>query len=59
MDGTGQPHNPVVLLSPGKEPRYPINKKLGGLWSRSGCFREGQNFLPQLEFELRIVQLVA
>ena len=33
-------------LTPGKEPQYPPNVRIGGLKSLSGSFGEEKNFLP-------------
>jgi len=41
---------------PGKEPRYPLKRGLGGPQSRSGRFGEEENLSPLPEFEPRIVQ---
>ena len=42
----------------GKEPRYPLNGRLGGPQSRSGrFFWGGRNVLPPSGFRFRIVQL--
>jgi hypothetical protein len=37
MQASGQLHAPAAL-PPGKEPWYPLNRRLGGPQSRSGCF---------------------
>ena len=42
-------------FSPGKETRFPSNRKLGGPQSQSGVL-ERENRLPVPEFEPRIVQ---
>ena len=39
------------LLQPGKEPRYLLNRRLGGPQKRSGRFGEGQVLLPLPRFE--------
>jgi hypothetical protein len=44
---------------PRKELRYPLNRRLGELRSRSERFGEEENFFPVLEFEPRIVQPLA
>jgi len=51
MRMSGQLHAPVVLPL-GKEPRYPLNKRLSGLHNRSGCGGEGKEFLPLSGMEL-------
>ena len=42
-----------------KEPHYPLNRCLGGPWSRSGRYGEDicLRFLP--EFEIQIIQPIA
>ena len=44
-----QHHSPVPFNS-GKEPRYPLNRRLGGFQSRSERFGE-ENSLPCVGFE--------
>jgi hypothetical protein len=39
-----------------KEPRYPLDKRLGGPQSRCGRFAEQTNLLPLLGLEPRFVQ---
>jgi hypothetical protein len=46
-------------FTPGKEPRYSLNRSLGGPHSRSGRFGEKKNLSPLQGFEPRIVQPVA
>jgi len=48
-----------AALPIGKEPRYPLNRRLGEPQSRSGRLAEKAALLDQLGFELRIVQPVA
>jgi hypothetical protein len=36
VDGSGQPHAPAVIYPRGKNPRYPLYRRLGGPQSRSG-----------------------
>jgi hypothetical protein len=36
MEVSGQLHDPAALTSAGESPRYPLNRKLGGLQSLSG-----------------------
>jgi len=47
----GQDHNPAASLSSGKEAPYPLNKRMIGNRSRSGCFGEGGSLsvLPRIE----------
>jgi len=49
----------LVALSWGKELWYPLNRRLGGLRSRSGCFEEEEKFLPLPGIAPRIFVLVA
>jgi hypothetical protein len=42
MDGSGQLHAPAAL-TPGKSPRYPLDRRLGGPRSRSGRYGEEKN----------------
>jgi hypothetical protein len=46
-------------FTPGKECRYPLNRRLGGPQSQSGCFEEEKNLLPVLGCEPRTVQHIA
>jgi hypothetical protein len=39
----------VAALHPEKEPRYPFNKRLGGLQSQSGGFGEKKNLCSYRE----------
>jgi hypothetical protein len=57
---SGQLHAPAAL-PPGKSPRYPFYRRLGGPQTRSGRYGEVKIFtLPRLEFPLPlIVQPVA
>jgi len=41
----GQLHAPAAL-PPCKSPLYPLNRKLGGLQSWSGCFGEAKTLDP-------------
>jgi hypothetical protein len=45
MEVSGQLHAPAALL-PGKGPRYPLDRRLGGLQNRSGHGSEMQNSKP-------------
>jgi hypothetical protein len=53
MEVSGQLHAMAVLLVfLGKEPlQYPLNSKLGGPQSQSGCFGEEKNILLLLASE--------
>jgi hypothetical protein len=52
---SGQLHAPAVL-PPGKSPRYPFYRRLGGPQSRSGQYGEVKIFtLPGLELPLPLV----
>ena len=42
----------------GKDPRYPLNRNLGGTQSQSGCFGEEKNHLSLAVIEPRIFQPV-
>jgi hypothetical protein len=53
----GHPHAPAALLL-GKEPRCPLNMRLGGPQSRFGLFGEDKNVLFAPGFERRTVQTV-
>jgi len=46
--------HPAPLI-PGKETRFPLNRRLGGRQSQAGVL-ERENHLPVPEFEPRIVQ---
>jgi hypothetical protein len=37
MGVSGQRHAPAALYPGGKDPRYPLDRRLGGPQSRSGC----------------------
>jgi hypothetical protein len=58
MEVSGQIHAPAALL-PGKEPQYPLGRRLGGPQSRSG--RRGKNSTPYRDknYDPSIVQRVA
>jgi hypothetical protein len=45
MGVNGQRHAPAALYRRGKDPRYPLNKRLGGLQSWSGHSQYGANVL--------------
>jgi len=45
MEESGQFHAPVALY-PGKEPRYPLNLRLGGVQNRFGHGAEEKNSQP-------------
>ena len=44
--GGGGQLRALALLPPGKEPWYPLNRRLGGPQSWSGSYREQKHFLP-------------
>jgi hypothetical protein len=46
-------------FTPGKEPQYPLNKRMRGPQRRSGRFGVDKNLLALPEFESRTVQLIA
>jgi hypothetical protein len=60
MEVSGQLHAPAGL-PPGKDPRYPLDRRLGGPQSRSGRGGEEIDFQPPPEIEpwTPIVQPVA
>ena len=39
-------------FTPGKEPPYPVNRRLGGSWSLSGCYGEETKLSPPPVFHL-------
>jgi hypothetical protein len=45
MEVSGQLHVPAAL-PPGRSPRYPLDRRLGGLQNRSGCCGIEKNPLP-------------
>jgi hypothetical protein len=49
---------PQLLYPQGKNPRYPLDRKLGGLQSQSGCSGEEKNSQPLLVLEPLIIQTV-
>jgi hypothetical protein len=50
MEVSGQLHAPAALL-PGKEPLYPLDRRLGGTQSRSGRSGEEKNSQPSPRIE--------
>jgi hypothetical protein len=50
MEVSGQFHEPAALPL-GKEPWYPLKRRLGGPQSRSGCGGEEKNSQPPLGIE--------
>jgi hypothetical protein len=51
MDLSGQLHAPVILPL-GNSPRYPLNRRLGGIQSRYGRYEEKEyNLFPLLGIE--------
>jgi hypothetical protein len=53
LEASGQLHTPAALPQ-GKEPRSPLDRRLGGPQIRSGR-REEQKFLPLSGLELRLL----
>jgi hypothetical protein len=47
---------PWLLYSQGKNPRYPLDRRLGGLQSQSGCNGKEKNSQPLLALEPLITQ---
>jgi hypothetical protein len=45
MEMSGQLHV-LAALPPGKDPQYPLDRRLGGPQSRSGCSSEEKNSQP-------------
>jgi hypothetical protein len=58
MEVSGQLHAPAAL-PPGKEPWYPLHRKLGGSQSRSGRGGEEKDCQPLLRLEPSMFQPVA
>jgi hypothetical protein len=58
MDVSGQLHTPVVLPL-GNNPRYPLDRRLGGTQSRYGRYGEKNNFFPLHGIEPRLLDLPA
>lgn len=48
---SGQPHSPINLLL-GKDPWYPLHKRLCGPLSQSGCFGDGTDLSKLVHFFL-------
>jgi hypothetical protein len=46
MGVSGQRHTPAALYPRGKDPRYPLNRRLGGPQNRSGRRGRKKNPLP-------------
>jgi hypothetical protein len=53
MDVNGQLHGPAAL-TPGKQPLYPLDRRLGGPQNRYGRVPKKKKFLPLPEVELRL-----
>jgi hypothetical protein len=53
MEVSGQLHVPSALPT-GKSPSYPLDRRLGGPQSRSGCGSEEKNSQPPPEIEPEI-----
>jgi hypothetical protein len=51
MGVSGQRHAPAALYPRRKDPRYPLDRRLGGPQSRSGRRDEKKNPLPQSGIE--------
>jgi len=58
MEMSGQAHI-LAALPQGKSPEYPLNRRLCGLHSWSGCFGQEINLLPLLGLETWITQTIA
>jgi len=58
MKASGQLHAPAAVLLVNNL-LYPLNRRLGGPWRKSECFREEKNLLMCLEFECPTVQPTA
>jgi hypothetical protein len=43
-------------LRPGEEPKYPLNRKLGGSQNQSGWYGEENNLLPLSVIKPKIIQ---
>jgi hypothetical protein len=48
--GPGQLHTPAALRA-GKISRCPLDRRLGGLHSRSGCYGDESNLLHNISYE--------
>jgi len=59
MKVNGQLHAMAILLPGKKFLQYPLNSKLDGSQSQSGCFGEEKNILLLLASEPWLVQPVA
>jgi hypothetical protein len=58
MGVSGQRHAPAALYPRRKDPRYPLNRRLGGPQSRSGRRGQKKSPLPLSGIDRPIVQLV-
>jgi hypothetical protein len=58
MEVSDQPHGPAALLTR-REPRYLLDRRLGGPQNRSGGGGKEKNSQPLLGLELPIIQPVA
>jgi hypothetical protein len=56
LDGGGWSVSCLDHFTPGKEPRYPLSRRLGGLQSWSGDFGEEKILMPLPGFEPQAVQ---
>ena len=58
MEISGKIHAPAAL-SAGKNPPYPLNRRLGGPQSQSGRFEEDKSLFHLPEFKHRTLQAAA
>jgi len=58
MEMSGQAYI-LAALPQGNSPEYPLNRRLCGTHSRSGCFGQEINLLLLLELETWIIQTIA
>jgi hypothetical protein len=58
MKASGQPHDTAAVLLVNNL-LYPLNRRLGGFWTKSECFREEKNLLMLLGFECPTIQPIA
>jgi hypothetical protein len=59
LNGGEWPTSRPSCFTPGREPCYSLNMRLGGSQSLSGHFGEEKNTCPFPEFELQNIQLLA
>lgn len=48
LEGSARSTSHPIALCPGKEPQYPLDRRLGGPQSQSACFGKKKNFSPLL-----------